>query len=178
MMILIRALSWVANRWIVKQKKAFYRLGEPLSFEEKEALRPYFDLEVLEKTRKVFLDRIHPQDIPTKIRLSLLKTIFQTRKLAGLTLSDCVFLLAGLYSSNSQSAQSVLFHELVHVTQYRLLDTYGFIRRYFQSWADNGFSYHKISLERVACGLAHHYETFPGKPFSVSERVLAGFEIR
>jgi len=175
---MIQVISTLANRWIMKQYKTFYELGEPLSMDEKEALRSYFDPDLLARTRKIFLDKIHPLDFLTKIRLSLLKFMFRIRGLAGLTLIDCVFLKSGFWSADPQMVRSILFHELVHVTQYDLLGSGEFIRRYFQSWQDNGFSYEKISFERVAYGLTHHYETFPKRPFLVKEKVLQGFEIR
>ncbi len=170
---MIQLLSWIAFRWVRKQQQTFYKLGEPLSDSEKEVLLPYFSPETLMETRKVVLDRIHPNNFPAKVRLSILKTIFRFQNLAGLTLDNCVFL-----TGQSASVLSTLFHELIHVTQYEALTPRGFLRSYFQSWQDNGFSYHKISLERVAYGLTHHYETFPGKPFNVKERVLAGMEMK
>ncbi len=175
---MIQFLAQVAARWIRKQNDVFYSLGEPLEADEKHALSPYFDKQILEKTRKLFLNRIHPPDLPRKFRLSLLKFIFRLNKLAGLTLSNCVFLAPGLFDADPKVSRSVLFHELVHVSQYDLLSPQGFIKRYFQSWADNGYSYHKISLERVAYGLTHHYDAFPDKPFSVKERVIQGLEIK
>lgn len=175
---MMHLLSWIAYRWVARQHKSFYKLGEPLSSNEREALLTYFNPDVLRKTRKVFLDKVQPLDFPTKLRLSLLKFLFQIRQLAGLTLMDCVFFRAGILDQDPRVIHSVLFHELVHVTQYDLLGSKEFIKRYLQSWAGNGFSYEKISFERVAYGLTHHYETFPDRPFSVKERVIQGLEIK
>ena len=170
---MIPLLTWIAFRWVRKQQHTFYKLGEPLSDSEKEVLLPYFSPEILNQTRKVILDRVRPLNFSAKVRLSILKTIFRFQNLAGLTLDRCVFL-----TGKSALELSTLFHELIHVTQYQALTPRGFLRSYFQSWRDNGFSYHKISLERVAYGLTHHYETLPGKPFNVKERVLAGMEMK
>ncbi|MBI4971464.1 MAG: hypothetical protein HZC17_06460 [Candidatus Omnitrophica bacterium] len=170
---MIYILSWLAQRWAKKQQKAFYHLGEPLSDIEKAAFLPYFSLDILERVRKVVLGKTHPLDILTKIRLSMLKTVFRCRHLAGLTLINCVFL-----DRQSEASLPTLFHELVHVLQYDVLSAEGFLKRYFKSWAHHKFQYHQIALERVAYSLTHHYVTFPDKPFSVEERVLAGLEIK
>ncbi len=52
----------------------------------------------------------------------------------------------------------LLFHELVHVVQYEVLGVDEFTRRYVGGWAEGGFSYRDISMERMAYRLQAEFE--------------------
>ncbi len=43
--------------------------------------------------------------------------------------------------------------------------------RYIRGWAENGYDYNAIPLERDAYQLQERYERNPDQPFSVSEEV-------
>ena len=47
----------------------------------------------------------------------------------------------------------LLFHEIVHVVQYRLLGVRGFAEQYIRGWARSGFDYREIPLEVEAYAL-------------------------
>lgn len=64
---------------------------------------------------------------------------------------------------------SVLFHELVHVVQYRLLGVREFARQYVSGFLDTG-SYADIPLERSAFNLQFRFET-DAQPFDVDTEV-------
>ncbi|MBI4397696.1 MAG: hypothetical protein HY586_01050 [Candidatus Omnitrophica bacterium] len=170
-------LVFLATRWVGKQKKVFYSLGKPLGEKEKQGLAGFFEPALLEHVKIVYLERLHPASLLTQARLWLLKIIFRKQHLAGLTLGGCVFVTDSIQTGEKINL-SILFHELVHVTQYELLGIKEFLKQYLTSWAYHEYSYPQIALERVAYGLTHHFETFPGKPFSVKERVIGGLEIK
>ena len=46
-----------------------------------------------------------------------------------------------------------------------------FVTRYIRGWAENGYDYHAIPLERDAYRLQERYERNPEQSFSVSEEV-------
>jgi len=57
------------------------------------------------------------------------------------------------------------------VVQHRVFGLKKFMRLYIQSWADGGFSYYAISLERQAFDLQARYQADPARPFSVRDEV-------
>jgi hypothetical protein len=45
------------------------------------------------------------------------------------------------------------------------------MQRYVTGWAQNGFDYHSIPLERMAYDLDGRFSAAPGAPFSVRDEV-------
>lgn len=66
---------------------------------------------------------------------------------------------------------SLMFHELVHVVQYQLLELAEFVEWYVHGWVKNGFDYFAIPLERYAYELQRRYDESSGQVFSVAEEV-------
>jgi hypothetical protein len=71
----------------------------------------------------------------------------------------------------AEPCSSLLFHELVHVVQYRLLGTATFARLYVQGFLETG-SYEEIPLERCAWTLEERFAR-GGAPFSVESAVAS-----
>lgn len=70
---------------------------------------------------------------------------------------------------------SLLFHELVHVVQYRLLGTPGLCARYIGEWQRAGFSYFEIGLEKCAYALQDEFDRRPEVTFDVEHRTAEYF---
>ena len=64
----------------------------------------------------------------------------------------------------------VLFHELVHVEQYKQLKVAGFAQRYVRAFLRSG-KYDEIPLERHAYELDARYAANPAVAFSVRDEV-------
>ncbi len=90
--------------------------------------------------------------------------------MAGITLGDTI-LIARADAVPTSEWLPLLFHELVHVVQYELLDFPEFIRRYVGGWVRNGFLYAAIPLEQHAYELETMFRSNPGEPFSVHDEV-------
>jgi len=67
----------------------------------------------------------------------------------------------------------LLFHELVHVEQYRQLGIQRFSELYVRGFLSGG-GYDGIPLERNACALGRHFEAHPRRRFSVADHVARG----
>ena len=87
----------------------------------------------------------------------------------GITFSDTV-VLTQAYSDPNVSAP-LLFHECVHVVQYRKLGVDRFVEEYVRGWADNNYDYSSIPLEQEAYALENRFSS--GERFSV-EAVVGG----
>jgi hypothetical protein len=85
--------------------------------------------------------------------------------MAAITLSDKVV-------SHVEFTDGLLFHELVHVEQYRQLGVPRFAELYVHGFLSGG-SYEAIPLEVNAYALGGRYENNPNQHFSVAEEVAA-----
>lgn len=83
--------------------------------------------------------------------------------MGAITFSDVVV-------SHEPFSNGLLFHELVHVEQYRQLGVPRFSELYVRGFL-NGGSYEAIPLEVNAYTLGGRFEANPARPFSVSEEV-------
>lgn len=72
------------------------------------------------------------------------------RGAAGITFSDLV-LISDL-GRGAEIPSDLLFHELIHVLQYRALGIDGFSREYVRGWLAHGRAYLEIPLEKEAYG--------------------------
>jgi hypothetical protein len=88
---------------------------------------------------------------------------------SGVTYDDLI--LISELRTGDLTPMSLLFHEMVHVAQYRVLGVRGFIERYVRGWADNGCAYLTIPLERDAYVLQARYDSNPHTAFSVEDEV-------
>jgi hypothetical protein len=100
----------------------------------------YFDLDLLATVRVATVDRI---DEPWVFKL--MSVIGRTPPVvfggvSGLAVDDTVEVVRG-------SSTSTVFHELVHVAQYRRLGLRRFARCYVRGWIEGGYEYRGIPLE-------------------------------
>jgi hypothetical protein len=100
----------------------------------------------------------------------------------AITFDTAIVLRPGFVASaSSQRLSELLFHELVHVVQYRLLGIDRFAAQYIDGWLggraqfqdDPMARYANIPLERMAFELQAKYAAAPGVAFSVEAEVRA-----
>jgi hypothetical protein len=92
--------------------------------------------------------------------------------MSGITYGDTI-LVARRAPLAGAAWYSVLFHELVHVTQYEVLGIDRFIEEYVAGWAASGFVYESIPLERDAYELGAVFDGRPTSVFDVRMEVLS-----
>ena len=78
---------------------------------------------------------------------------------AAITFGDCVV-------SHGPISQTTLFHEFVHVEQYREFGIQRFADLYLRGFLNAG-SYFEIPLRRIAYTLGERFENNPTRPFPV-----------
>jgi hypothetical protein len=179
--LVLAAAGAVAPAWIRWCRRVYRRGARPLTGAERGALGPYFSAGLLGAARVAEVDRI---DLPTPVLA--LRLVGADPKLlplsspAAITLVDTIVVsTAALAELDGPRAgmESVLFHELVHLVQFRELGVRGFVRRYLDGWAGGGFDYHAIPLERQAYELQARL-TLEARPFDAEAEVSRGTEIR
>lgn len=82
----------------------------------------------------------------------------------------------GVIAARHPLSDAVLFHELVHVVQFRLLGVREFSRQYVDGFLKSG-SYEGISLEICAYGLEARFD-LAARPFAVEDEVRIKFADR
>jgi len=120
----------------------------------------FYSRELLAETHFVIIDRI-PTPPLSHTLLHAGKLDFS--KVSGLTLGSTYF----VRQSESHNLQ-IHFHELVHVIQWRLLTTHGFLTRYIKEVVEHG--YRNAPLEIMAYDLDNRFQQ-GARPFDVESAV-------
>lgn len=160
-------------RWVKSERASRHPLARPLTQPEAVAMVSFFGEHVLSAVRVQhvpvvpnpdFYIALEAQGIPIPLDFS--------REMAALTLVDCI-LIAESRVGVRQLPLILLFHELVHVVQYKLLGVDEFMKRYVYGWAENGKQYGRIPIEMQAYSLEARFAGNPSVAFSVEDFVRA-----
>lgn len=160
-----------ACAWVEDQKDRYRKTARCLTKKEKAGLRDFFSPEILEKAGIKLIPRIENPGFYSTLEQAGIGVPFDMRGAAGITCVDMV-VIAEKYLFSGSPSLSLLFHELVHVTQYHVFGVKEFMRRYIHGWAENGFDYYSIPLESQAYQLQARFQSNPRLPFPVIEEVL------
>jgi hypothetical protein len=120
-------------------------------------LLDYYDAELLDSSRAVVIAKV-PMPPLSEMGLDRFHD-FEQMEAAGITYLNTYFVRA-----DHARDESLHFHELVHVIQWRLLGPEDFLRLYADGLERLG--YRKSPLERIAYRLQHRFER-EAQPFSV-----------
>jgi hypothetical protein len=115
----------------------------------------YFSQEVCDGVRVAVVERI---ELPL-VRLARMVSgrANPMHSPGGIALGKLVVVAAGP-RRGEREFRSTLFHELVHVEQYRVLGEFGFLRLYLGAVICDGCGYLEIPLEEQAYGLQEKFE--------------------
>jgi hypothetical protein len=167
---LVAFLVQNGRKWIIDQREFHYPHSIPLGGEDIEVLKMFYREATIERTRIRHVARIENPSFYTDLARSGISIPLDFSQMAGITFVDTI-LLSDLYA-HVQPRISLLFHEMVHVVQYGWLGVSEFTSQYVRGWAQNGFVYAEIPLERDAYELQKHFDSAPKHPLSVEEFVI------
>ncbi|MGA2430615.1 MAG: hypothetical protein ABSH13_19115 [Candidatus Acidiferrum sp.] len=161
----VSRISELVAEYISDQRRRFVRLAANLPSTHKERLTGFFRQDLLETTRTVVLEK---ERIDNPSFYSILKP------LGFSNLPDFALMAAVTYQdvvvSHEPFSDGLLFHELVHVEQYRQLGVPSFSALYVRGFLRGG-GYDGIALEINAYDLGGRFEADPRKTFSVGKEV-------
>lgn len=155
--------------WVREQQARFLRSSRKLYPEEKKSLGGFFLPETLALARVAHVFQIEDPPFLSQWRAKGVVGLLDFRQMAGITFVDTIVVATRFRHSNANFI-SLLFHELVHVVQFRVLTPEVMITQYLQGWAENGFEYYRIPLEVQAYDLQREFES-NAPPFSAEDRV-------
>ena len=151
--------------YIKAQRERFSPHGVPLVAAQKTAMTGFFLPQVLDAARVLVLDGIRLKNPPfyrmlKRMGFSNLRDFSQIK---AITFCDLVV-------SHAPPTDGLLFHELVHVEQFRQLGIQRFSELYVRGFLSGG-GYDGIPLEVNAHALGHQFEADPRQQFSVTDEV-------
>jgi hypothetical protein len=161
----INQVSELVYEYITEQRHKYAPRAVPLSTAQKAAVAGFFSPDVLESTRVLTLrgERVDDPDFYPMLRDLGFKNLPNQSEMAAIMFCDVVV-------SHEPFSNGLLFHELVHVEQYRQLGIEQFSKLYVRGFLTGG-SYEAIPLEVNAYTLGGRYEANPAQQFSVENEV-------
>jgi hypothetical protein len=137
----------------------------PLSTQQRTPLEPFFAREVIDSVRVLVLEgeRVPNPDFYPMLRGLGFNNLPDQSAMGAITFCDVVV-------SHEPFSNGLLFHELVHVEQYRQLGISHFSELYVRGFL-NGGSYDAIPLEVNAYSLEDRFRRDPRRAFSVQQEV-------
>ena len=161
----IAQVSGLVAQYIASQREKYVSRAVPLSAQQRAALDSFFSPHLLEGTRFLVLqgERVANPDFYPRLRSLGFNNLPDQSAMAAITFSDVVV-------SHEAFSDGLLFHELVHVEQYRQLGVPRFSELYVRGFLDGG-SYAAIPLEVNAYTLGGRFEHNPAGHFAVADEV-------
>lgn len=156
--------------WVRSQRRRYLRKPQArsLSIQETKAFLPFFTQELLQDVRIVEVPAISEPPLYwllAKLRVEVPLTISD---IDGVTFNETVVIRRRRRTDSDW--HSLLFHELVHVVQYRLLGT-NLFDRYLRELARARMNYDENLFERQAYRLQSRFECEPECSFTVEAEV-------
>jgi hypothetical protein len=161
----IAEVSKLVGGYISVQREKYAPHAVPLSAQQRAPLEPFFAREVLDGARVLVLqcERVQNPEFYPMLRGLGFKNLPDQSTMAAITFCDVVV-------SHEPFSDGLLFHELVHVEQYRQLGISRFSELYVGGFLSGG-SYEAIPLEVNAYTLCGRFESGPQQLFSVDDEV-------
>lgn len=164
-----------APAWLGHRRRLYRPAAHPLRGHEIAGLEPFFDADTLRDVRIARVEQFRPWPFEESLRRVGFGGLLWSNAVAGIALVDTVVIVLPAAHQHRIPPLSLLFHELVHIEQYRHLGMRGFLRHYLGGWLATGRSYEDIPLEVQAYELTDRYDADPAQPFSVTAEVRAMF---
>jgi hypothetical protein len=161
----ITQVCGLVSQYISAQRKKYAPRAISLSTQQKAALKGFFSPEILDGTRLIVLkgERVGNPDFYPMLKSLGFNNLPDQSTMAAITFHDVVV-------SHEPFSNGLLFHELVHVEQYRKLGIPRFSELYVRGFL-NGGSYEANPLEVNAYSQEDRFRRDPHRMFSVEDEV-------
>jgi len=161
----IAQVSGLVAQYIATQREMYAFRALQSSVEQRAAMDGFFSPQLLDGMRLLVLqgERVANPDFYPMLRSLGFNNLPDHSAMAAITFCDVVV-------SHEPFSNGLLFHELVHVEQYRQLGIPRFSELYVRGFL-NGGSYEAIPLEVNAYTLGGRFEQNPANRFPVEDEV-------
>ena len=159
----VPVIAWMTERYISHHRARLLPDSKPIDPTVLSLLEGFFSPDLLEQTRVIRATIPNPKFYPLA-KIMGIDGVLEMSSIGAITLQDLVAYPDGL-------DRSTLFHELVHVAQYRVLGLRRFAALYVRGFLDGG-GYEGIPLERQAFELEDRFSRNPTSVFPVEDDVI------
>lgn len=157
--------------WVQAERDRHRSSGVALSEDEKRRFAGYFSPQVLADARVRVVNTIDNPSFYSAYDELGKRVPLDFSGAVGLALIDTVLLRRSHGGPGTDARHSVLFHELVHLEQYRLFGAERYVEHYVRALADNGYHYRSHPFEAQAYELQNRYRQHPDRIFMVADEV-------
>ena len=165
-----------AIAWIEEMRDRYREGARPLDEAERGVMAPFFPPEILDGVRVRTLASLENPAFLEDFGLAPGGgLLFDVTTASALAAVDTVLAVESRVEMGTENWSEVLFHELVHLVQYRELGTRVFVASYVESMEEVGFKYSEIAHEAQALDLERRFREDPETPFSVVAEVRERF---
>jgi len=162
---MIAQLANMVEEYITSSRKKYAPQAVGLTDAQRATMQPFFSAAVLDAARLCVLrgTRVSNPSMYAMAKMMGIRNLPDFSDMAAITFVDVVV-------SHEEFTNALLFHELVHVTQYAQMGLKEFAARYVNGFIQGG-SYEEIPLEKNAYLLESRFSQNRGEPFSVDDEV-------
>ena len=162
---MVSQLATMVEDYISSSRNKFAPQAVPLSGAQRTAMQPFFPVPVLDSARLCVLrgTRVPNPSMYSMAKMMGIRNLPDFSDMAAITFVDVIV-------SHEDFTDALLFHELVHVTQYAQMGVKEFAARYVSGFIQGG-SYEEIPLEKNAYQMEQRFSENPGEVFSVADEV-------
>ncbi len=164
-----------AQAWVKGERERHRPKAQPLTEDEKRRLADFFPEDVIANARIRVVNGLENPAFFSAYEELGKPFPLDVSNAVGMALGDTVLLARSHGGVGTEARLSVLFHELVHLTQYRLHGIDGQLERYVKALAGNTFSYRANPYEDQAFDLQWRFDREPSRVFSVEDEVQQRF---
>lgn len=162
---MVSQLATMVEDYISSSRAKFAPQAVPLTDAQRSAIQPFFPVPVLDSARLCVLrgTRVPNPSMYSMAKMMGIRNLPDFSDMAAITFVDVIV-------SHEDFTDALLFHELVHVTQYAQMGVKEFAARYVSGFIQGG-SYEEIPLEKNAYQMEQRFSENPGEVFSVADEV-------
>ena len=151
--------------FIEDQRKTYAPASRTLTNTERTPLAVHFSADILDQVRLTGVKHLQNPPFYAELEQMGFQNLPQFRRMEGVTFIDVIV-------AQTDFTSSLLFHELVHVVQYRELGVQKFAELYVRGFLDTG-EYLSIPLERVAYHLEGLFRLRPDLKIEVEKQATS-----
>jgi hypothetical protein len=167
--LIIHSASLVGAAWLMNRRRRYRRRAQPLDDRQRAALAPWFETDLLARVRVVHVPAIRRPLAYAVLSAAGCHPPMDFAGVSGMALDDTVILAP---PRRGVDPRGLLFHELVHISQFEMLGVRPFVSAYLRGWLESGRNYFAIPLERQAFALQDRYLAAQEFKVSVELRLL------
>ncbi len=168
---MISQLANMVEDYVTSSRKKYAPQAVPLTDAQRRAMQPFFSSTVLDSARLCVLHgtRVSNPPMYTMAKMMGIRNLPDFADMVAITFVDVIV-------SHQEFTDALLFHELVHVTQYSQMDMKEFAASFVNGFIQGG-SYQEIPLEKMAQEMEARFRQNATQVFSVDDEVRQWREV-